>query len=406
MLVPGKPPDEAERLKSLEQHDVLDSSPEVMFDEITDLAAAICEAPMALITFVDKERVWFKSKVGISRKESSRDVSFCSYAILQKEVFVVPDTARDERFKNNPLVVKNPKIRFYAGSPLVGQDGQVLGMMCVLARKPRRLRRSQRQALRMLARLVMIELELRRSTAALQQLEMEAANLRLVRAMADRLLHEIGNAMVPLSIHQQLLTERYSDPDYRVSLDAALTEGNRRVSRLINQMRYLAQETEHTFEPVPLQTLVKDACQAAVKIHGAGSARFHFDAASGPILIQGEVAALTHAFAEVILNALQANPGEPRVEVHCTVRRQGDTPPEVVIHFRDRGNGFSPEVAKQATRPFFTTRSVGPGLGLYVARTVVEKHHGRIEIHPSINNESSGVQIHLPLPSNGRAVRH
>jgi len=388
-------------LKSLEQYQVLDSGREEMFDEITDLAAAICEAPMALITFVDKERVWFKSKVGLSCDESSRDLSFCSHAILQKNVFIVPDAARDERFKRNPLVVKNPKIRFYAGAPLIGRDGHVLGMVCVLGRKPGRLRRSQRQALRALARLVMTELELRRSTADLQQLELEAANLRLVRTMADQLLHEIGNAMVPLSVHQNLLAERYGDPDYRTSLDAALTEGIRRVSRLINQMRYLAREVEHTFEPVPLQTVVQDAYQAAIKTHGAGSAGLHFDAASRPFLLHGEVAALTHAFAEVILNALQANPGDPRVDVYCTVSRQGAASAELVIDIRDRGNGFSPEVAKRAASPFFTTRSVGPGLGLYVARKVIEKHHGHIEIHRPTNGKSGGVRVHLPMPSIG-----
>jgi signal transduction histidine kinase len=259
--------------------------------------------------------------------------------------------------------------------------------------------------LRALARLVMTELELRRSTADLQQLELEAANLRLIRTMADQLLHEIGNAMVPLSIHQHLLAERFGDPDYRTSLDAALTEGIRRVNRLINQMRYLAREVEHAFEPAPLQTMVNEAYQAAVKIHGAGSVGLHFDADSRPVLIHGEVAALTHAFAEIILNALQANPGDPRVDVYCTVNRQGATSSELVIDFRDRGNGFSPEAAKQATRPFFTTRSVGPGLGLYVARKVVEKHQGHMEIHLPISGESGGVRVHLPLPSTGRTIR-
>ena len=401
MLVPVKLQDEAERLKSLRDYGVLDSAPEEIFDEITNLAAAICEAPMALITFVDKNRVWFKSKVGVSTGESSRDVSFCSHAILQKDVFVVPDAARDARFKDNPLVLKNPRIRFYAGAPLVAPNGHVLGMMCVLARKPRRLRNSQRQALRVLARLVMTELELRRSTAALQQLEVEAASLRLVRTMADRLLHEVGNAMVPLSTHQQLLAERYGDPEFRASLDAALGEGVRRVSRLINQMRHLACETQRVSEPVSLQAVVEEAYLAAVKNHGTGSAGFHFDSDREPILIDGEVAALTHSFAEIILNGLQANPDNSRVDVYCTVNRQNGSSPEVVIDFRDRGSGFSSDVAGKAAQPFFTTRDVGPGLGLYVARQIIEKHRGRIEILTPTRDQAGGVRIHLPAPRGG-----
>jgi signal transduction histidine kinase len=397
MLAPKTTRDEADRLKSLRQHYVLDTGPEEVFDEITALAAAICEAPMALITFVDGDRVWFKSKVGISGGEVSRDISFCGHAILQKDLFVVPDAAEDERFKDNPLVVEDPRIRFYAGAQLFDRNGHVLGMMCVLGRQPRRLRPSQQRALRVLARLVMTELEVRRSADDLRQLEVEAASLRLVQTMANHLLHEIGNAIVPLSTHQQLLAERYDDREFRASLDAALSEGVRRISRLISQMRHLAGEVEHAFEPVSLRAVVEEAYKLAVKNQG-GTARLHFDAEPGPILINGDAAALTHAFAEIILNALQANPADPEVDVRCAVSGRKDLSANVIIDFCDKGEGFPPEAAEKATRPFFTTRKVGPGLGLSVARKVIESHRGSIEIRTPTDGESGGVRIQLPLP--------
>src|SRR4026209_1265230 len=149
------PSPEKQRLKVLWQYDVLDTVPEEVFDDLTERAARICEAPIALITLVDEKRQWFKSKVGISIKETSRDVSFCAHAITQPELFIVADATKDERFAHNPLVTSDPTVRFYAGAPLVSPDGYALGTLCVIDTVPRELRPGQEQALRILARHVM-----------------------------------------------------------------------------------------------------------------------------------------------------------------------------------------------------------------------------------------------------------
>lgn len=153
---------ESKRLKVLWQYEVLDTVPEEVFDDLTELAARICEAPIALISLVDEDRQWFKSKVGLAFKETSRDISFCTHAIRQDGLFIVPDAAKDRRFARNPLVVSDPKIRFYAGAPLIAPDGHAIGTLCVLDKVPRRLRTEQQDALRVLARHVMTQLELRR----------------------------------------------------------------------------------------------------------------------------------------------------------------------------------------------------------------------------------------------------
>ncbi len=186
---------EKKRLKVLWQYEVLDTVPEELFDDLTELAARICEAPIALISLVDEKRQWFKSKVGVTVNETSRDLSFCAHAIRQTGLFIVPDATRDARFAQNPLVVSEPKIRFYAGAPLVTPDGYALGTLCVIDKVPRELRADQKQALAILARHVVSQLELRRRSRELQEerqrtadYEGEVEKLRAQLARARRKL--------------------------------------------------------------------------------------------------------------------------------------------------------------------------------------------------------------------------
>jgi GAF domain-containing protein len=181
------PKTEKKRLEVLWQYDVLDTVPEKTFDDLTNLAALICEAPIAMLTLVDDKRQWFKSKTGISANETHRDISFCAHAVLQTKMFIVPDAANDARFARNALVTGEPKIRFYAGAPLITADGHALGTLCVIDKVPRTLRPDQKRALEILSNHVMTQLELRRRSSELERARAERESILcdLRQARAD-----------------------------------------------------------------------------------------------------------------------------------------------------------------------------------------------------------------------------
>lgn len=173
MKIAQLPGDEVDRLAVLSSYEVLDTSPELAFDDLVKLAAQICETPIALISLVDDSRQWFKAKVGLDAEETPRDIAFCSHAILQpEELLVVQDTLADVRFADNPLVTGAPGIRFYAGAPLVTPEGHALGTLCVIDRVPRDFAEVQRRALRALSNYVVAQLVLRRQARQLRA-EME-----------------------------------------------------------------------------------------------------------------------------------------------------------------------------------------------------------------------------------------
>jgi GAF domain-containing protein len=186
MIYPPLPCDEAARLEALHHYNILDTSAEADFDGITDLAAHLCGTPIALICLVDCDRQWFKSKVGLDVSETARRIAFCAHTILQPDLFIVEDASQDSRFDDNPLVTSDPKIRFYAGMPLITPQGQPIGTLCILDRIPRKLSSEQRQFLRVLASQVITQLELRRHLAASAQmvtsLQQSQQALQLTRA--------------------------------------------------------------------------------------------------------------------------------------------------------------------------------------------------------------------------------
>ena len=251
-----------------------------------------------------------------------------------------------------------------------------------------------------LPRAVLMLIEDCTQTERLRQMEIEASNLRMIRTMSERLAHEIGNAIVPLSTHQQLLANNYNDPEFRDSLSVALHDGVKRIGRLGQQMLFLAQDRPRSSERIPVSKLIEEAFREAQKNHGEQPVVLQYDTGGKQLVLNGDKAGLRHALAEIMLNALQANPPSPKVRVDTTEASDALGVNWLKIQVQDSGSGFTSETSQKAPDPFYTTRNVGLGLGLTVSRKIIEMHHGRIEIGVPDEGQTGMVTITLPMNPN------
>jgi PAS domain S-box-containing protein len=191
---------EVERLAALHRYNILDTAPEQAFDDLTKLAALICGTPIALVGFIDAQRQWVKSRLGLDVAEAPRDQVFCARTIQQADVLILPDTLADATCADSPLIAGDRPVRFYAGAPLVTPDGHAIGSLCVMDYEPRDPRPDQIDALRILGQQVIMQVELRQQASALATMvvERDGLNSDLQHALAvhQSIINTIGDALL------------------------------------------------------------------------------------------------------------------------------------------------------------------------------------------------------------------
>lgn len=244
MIVAPLPANEFERQAALESCQVLDTAPEAGFDDLTALAAQICNSPIALISLIDRQRQWFKSHHGLRATETPREVAFCTHALLQTGPLVIPDATLDRRFHDNPLTTGEPHVRFYAGVPLIDRAGHALGTLCVIDHVARILSSQQLDMLVRLGRQAVDQLELRRTRAAACRASQAKS------AFLTTMNHELRTQLNGIMGMSQLLSETGLTSEQREMLVMVQRCGQRLLG-LVNTIRDFSQADQPEFDLLP-----------------------------------------------------------------------------------------------------------------------------------------------------------
>jgi anti-sigma regulatory factor (Ser/Thr protein kinase) len=315
--------DERARLAALRAYSILDTEPEKAFDDLTLLASYVCQTPISLISLVDEDRQWFKSKLGLRAEQTPREISFCAHAIQQEGLFIVPDALQDHRFADNPLVHQEPHIRFYAGAPLRTPEGFALGTLCVVDRQPRHLTPEQEQALHALSRQVNAQLELRRNL-------MELRDALAARDHAEQQREElIGQLQASLADVRHLsdLLPLCSG----CKLDITIPADPAAVSPVVDSVLQIARHTKSAEgKEFEIETAIREALANAI-LHGCGN--------------------------------------DKTKQVQCCVATGKDG--ELLIVVRDPGEGFDPASVPLPTEGDCLLRT--HGRGIYLINTLMDE---------------------------------
>ncbi|WP_369979758.1 sensor histidine kinase [Xanthomonas bundabergensis] len=384
----AKPRNEALRLDALHSYAVLDTPREPAFDDITRLAAMICQTPIAVVNLIDSERQWFKSEIGLGTRETPLATSLCAHALLEDDLLLVPDTREDPRFASNPLVTGAERLHFYAGALLKTSDGLPLGTVCVLDRRARQLTYEQIEALRALARQAMAQLELRKALALAQ--ESNHYRSRLLAIAGHDLKTPLRTAAYALAKVQRQL-----DPSSGLPLDDARKALNQVSAGLDDLAASAVAGGEHSL-PVLAEVALADLLgpildtwrpQAAAK----GLRLRHVPTT---LRVRSHATLLATLIGNLLGNAVKYTE-HGSVLIGC--RRRGD---RVVVEIIDSGIGMDGDSLRTLFQAFRQAdpRSEGLGLGLWIVRRTAETLGCSVEVR-SRPGQGSRFSVTLPLAS-------
>lgn len=386
MIKAPVPENESLRQNDLKKYMILDSVEEEQFNRITELASIICETPISVISIIDKDRQWFKSRYGkMQVTETSRDIAFCAHAILDPDnIMEVNDVQNDDRFRDNPLTTGEPHISFYAGSPLISEAGFPLGVLCVIDHKPRKLSDQQLKALKMLSEWVVVQMELKKKNKELELMHAELqSTIKELKHFAQVISHDLRSPLRGI-----MILARELETDYGNLLDE---EGKRITGYIYNRSVFMNKMVQQLLEYASTPRLLKDARE-----HFSVSSLFdetalmldvpeHFTVEYSTI--SSEMTAPKMAVQQILLNlctnAIKYN--DKQVGVLKLDFKENATHYQFSVE--DNGPGI-PESFQSKMYDLFQTLNVsdrnsekGTGIGLTTVKKLVESLGGTIELH-------------------------
>lgn len=393
------PSNEAERMAAVHRYALLDTPPDGAFDRITALAARVFDVPIAIVSVVDHDRIWFKSHHGLEVEQIDRAPGLCASAILQDGPWVISDAPRDPRALSNPLVAGEFGLKFYAGVPLRVAGDHNLGTLCILDFEARELTDEETSTLADLAEMVVGELELR--LASRRAIEAANERERLKDAFVGMLSHELRTPVTTIYAAARVLANQTAIANDPLASDLFpdIVSESERLLRLIEDLLILTKVEQDTLvgssEPVLVQRVIDRTVARLRRRHP--ERRFVVDAGGGLPPVAGDEVFVEQVVSNLLSNATKYSP--PDTEITVTADRVGD---EVEVRIRDRGIGMSASeresIFELLTRTGEAQRyAPGAGIGLYVCRRLVQVMGGRVWAEGSADGVGSTFAFRLPI---------
>lgn len=398
MIKPIMPENESNRLKALQSYQILDTLPEEEYNEITKLAAIICNTPISQISLIDKKRQFIKAAFGLEIQESDRDIAFCSHSILNPaDVMIVTDSRNDERFHDNPFVVEEPKIIFYAGMPLVSSDGYSLGALCVIDHVPRKLSAKQLEALNYLSRQTIKLFELRKANAVLKvsQKRLKAYSEQM-ESFAYMASHDLKEPARMVNNFMQLLEKKYAtqlDEKAKKYIYFA-SDGAKRMMVLIDDLLAFAKVNNetNTNEEVNTNQLLNEVTAYLKGVIEEKNANIVYGEL--PVIF-ASATGIKILFRNLISNALKYQSADKQSFVEISYK-ETNTYWQFVV--QDNGIGIDSKNLETVFQMFKRLHNkeayTGTGLGLAICKKIVENHGGNIWVE---SEEGKGSKFYFTI---------
>ena len=385
---------EAKRLEALKKYDILDTPPDGTYDRIVKLIAKLLDVPIAIVSLVDNDRLWFKSAFGLDVQQLPQEAGkgLCSSAILSNDFYMVEDTSQDPRTCNNPLVTSEPRIRFYAAAPLTTSDNYNLGTLCVLDKRPRTLTEAQQQILTDMAYIVMEQLELR----IMSRMAINSQN-----KMAYMVTHDIRSAVCHLPVLVDMIKENKDNAgELEVLGDMIKSTANKSLEAVDSFLKHatsLSKEVDYRFEPFDFSELTRkvistNAVMALKKQQKIG------DSIEGNVWVNGDRTRLSELIDNLLSNAIKYSPKGKDIWVSLET-----SDGKLILKVRDEGQGVTAEDMANAFKRFNklsampTGGEVSTGLGLWIVKEIAERHRGKASVKSEGKDKGATFTVELPI---------
>jgi signal transduction histidine kinase len=382
---------ETQRIKALKRYDILDTPADGTFDRITKLAAKLLNVPIAIVTLVDTDRIWFKSRYGLDVTQIGRDPGLCASAILSDEIYIVEDALKDPRTLANPLVAGSFGLQFYAAAPLKVKDGFNLGTLCIIDKNPRKLTYLEKQILQDLADILIDEMEVR--LAARTSFYQQNQLLNIVA-------HDLKNPLTTIPLWADLIKEKADSKVINEMCDNILRAAKKMTSLIHQWLESSASEAKQLkfhLTKLDFGNVILRVAETNQVLANNKNQKINITIKDRP-QVYGDEIKLTEIVDNLIDNAIKYSEKEKNITI--AFKQQND---KAVLEITDEGPGLTDEDKNNLFQPFTrlsakpTDGETSTGLGLSIVKMLVEAHHGTISAESEGKNKGSKFTIEIPI---------